>query len=178
MNLSDISLDHILFFLLGFTIVISLISIIDRNKIKSKYNKIKNTQSFPKSEHDKIVKEKDEEISKILSRYDKLKKYLGLVNDKEYGILKHTLQYGKEGNKKDLVVQAGFKVSQRGRDKVRIDIDINDVRVNTGKHANLNSYKNIKDILDGWYDVNSTEITWVEPDDALKREINIDNLLN
>jgi len=194
MTLSDITLDHILFFLLGFLLVSAYYNNRVRKKVKEKYDKLKKDQiPFSEKNHKEVVSQLKKEYSKTNDnlksqisklkekiektnlRYEKLKKYMGLVNNYEYGVLQITLKYAEN---KPLKVTCGFRTSQRGENKVRINIDINDIKTELSEFNDLNSRKKIKEMCDGWYDINSKKITWIKPDEATKREINIDNILD
>ena len=194
MNIIDITFGHILFFLLGFTIFLTYFFKIKYDYLKIKYKKLENKKvPFSEEEHKKEVEKlknynkKEVETlknsiskltknnSELLTKYNNLKKYLGIVNKNEYGILKTKLA---DDNNYKFKVSCGFVVTQRGKNNVKIDIDIDDVRSYIGKYNTRIHAKKIKNILDGWYDINDPEIFWIEPDESVKREIYIDNILD
>ena len=128
---------------------------------------------------EKITNDKVEENTSLVTKLDKLKKYLGLVEKNEYGILKTNLTHADVDGGEDISisVSCGFSVIKRGGNKVRIDIDVDDIKVNRGAFGNKSSRLGIKNMLDGWYDINDKKISWIEPDESTKREIKIDDIL-
>ena len=166
-----IYLTHIAYILIGAMGMYIYFLNRKNKKLKSKYNSIKKS-NISKEEYENILKEKET----TLLRYEKLKKYMGLVNEKEYGIIEYEI-YHKKSNQ-HFIMNCGFNVIERGKNKVRIEVNIDDMSASIGKHNSKESYISASKLINGWYDINDDRISWIEPDDALKRDINIDNILD
>lgn len=150
-----------------------------------KYKKLSDTGFNEKSLEElnnlkKTVEEKEKELNDKSAIIQNLKKYMGLVGDKEYGIIKHTLVKTVNDEKIDLHLTCGFKVTKRGSNKVRISIDKNDIQCSSTHYTNKdkNQVERCKELIDGWYDINDPEIKWIEPDEAMKREMTLDSILS
>ena len=102
-----------------------------------------------------------------------MKKYIGLVGDKQFGIIKYSLRY----EDKPLEVIAPFKVTERGKNKVRISLDASSDMKMAPNIGDKKLRLDAKEFIDGWFDTNHPGITWIEPNDATKREFDIDSIL-
>jgi hypothetical protein len=149
-------------------------------RLKSKYESLKkektpvNQESYDtlNTKYDNIEKEKEV----LENNIDKLKKYIGLVEDNEFGIITRSLHYGD--NPKGFEMTAEFRTIQRGKNKVKISINKSTIKTSPNQSPNDAQLNKIKEFVDDWYDINDPEITWVIPDEAIKREINIDMILD
>lgn len=114
--------------------------------------------------------ELSEEIDNQKEKYNKIKKYLGLVDEHKYGSYIADLTKSD----KDYPVVCDFIVTQRGKDKVKIKVI--DITTNDGSSGEKMLEK-VQSLIPNWVDINDDKITWIEPNESLKREINIDSIL-
>jgi hypothetical protein len=129
----------------------------DYDKLKTKYGKL----STEKNKSDNTI--------------DRLKLYLGLVKDNEYGIIKKNLIYGV--NNTTIKISAEFKTIQRGANKVKISLNVDSIKTEPNKTSDTKLMNEIKIYMDDWYDIDDSFITWVEPDKVTQREFDIDEVL-
>jgi len=147
--------------------------------LKNKYDELLKEKT---PVNQKVFDELSDEYNKVLlenttlkSNVDKLKSFIGLVEDNEYGIVKKSLIYGDKNEKID--ISAEFKAIQRGLNKVKISLNIDTIKTHPNEMSNKKLISDIKEYIDGWYDIDDGDITWVIPDKKVKREFDIDNIL-
>tara|TARA_R110000772_G_scaffold20466_5_gene57021 strand:+ start:163621 stop:164157 length:537 start_codon:yes stop_codon:yes gene_type:complete len=146
-------------------------------KLKSKYEKLEQTKTPINMEifddlnieYDKKVKENDI----LKSNITKLKSYLGIAREHEYGIYKSNYQRGD----KKFRVEAEIKTIKRGKEKVKIEVN-GDIKTSPVQKQDKSNLSSIRSLIDGWYDIDDEDITWVVPDEAMRREFDIDQILH
>lgn len=179
-------IQNLTFFCLGLSISIILFQRSKLIYLKKKNKSLKDIKTLISQEDydiinnenkllEDIVKEKTKEISSIDNRYEKLKKYLGLVSEYQYGILKYNLIKNTHGIKKPYSVACEFIVEQRGKDNVKIKVQ--DVKTRDGNKT-TERFNRISDLVNGWYQIKDPNIEWIKPDQSIIRDINIDNILS
>lgn len=123
-------------------------------------------------------KKSTDDIKKLENKIDTLKLYIGLVDDHEYGIIHRDLKYydGTDAGYR-LIVEAEFKVVQRGSDKVKISVNLDSIKTSPDKLDDLDLMDKIKKFIDGWYDIDDKNISWILPYKSIKRDFDINCLL-
>lgn len=190
-------MEHILTYVLLFTLGVSLTYIYFKNLIhKSLFNRFTDLENkkveISQGDYDKLSYDKGIEIvgyKREILRLEKekdeltfeiqgLKLTLGLVDEYEYGILSNNtiVSTHKDGTESTLRLKCGFKVIQKGSNSVRISINKNDIKGDTVMTEKTKG--DILELLDGWYNIDDSDISWVEPDEARKRDVKIDSILN
>lgn len=183
-------MEHILTYFLLFALGASWMYIYFKNKL---YNSLKEKKvEVTKEEYDKLSINKDNEINSLNNDLEEIEKErddllltvqdlelsLGLVDQYEYGVLSNNsiTQTDDDGGTTSLILSCGFKVIQKGANNVRISINKNDIKSSSilGDKAK----DDIIELLNGWYDIDDVNITWIEPDEARKRDMKIDSILN
>lgn len=148
-------------------------------KLKVDKRELKKSVSIDIDEYEKLISEHEklkEDYSDIIKERDKLKVYIGVVNEKEFGILSHTLiRTLEDGTEKKVHFDFEFKVVKRGQEKVKIEIT--DYK-SSSEDKRESLFKRCQSIVNGWYDINDPEITWIEPDKAVQRDFKIDDILS
>ena len=155
-----------------------------------KYSELKERYSVLKLIKTPINKDKFTEIrdecinlrnvnGKLNNKVDKLKSYLGLVGDKEYSIIKRELTYGNGlGKDVPIFISAEFKTIQRGANKVKISLNIDSIKTTPNKSGDKELMEKCKEFVDDLYDIDDESITWVIPDKAMRREFDLDNIMD
>ena len=152
------------------------------NKLEGKYKSLIGDKSLIDDieEYKRLkveYKKSTDDIKKLENKIDTLKLYIGLVDDHEYGIIHRDLNYSDDDVGYRLIVEAEFKVVQRGSDKVKISVNLDSIKTSPNKSDNLNLMDEIKKFIDGWYDIDDKNISWILPDKSIKRDFDIDCLL-
>lgn len=152
------------------------------DKLESKYKSLIGDKSLIDDikEYKRLkveYKKSTDDIKKLENKIDTLKLYIGLVDDHEYGIIHRDLKYSDDDVEYELIVEAEFKVVQRGSDKVKISVNLDSIKTSPNKSDDLNLMDKIKTFVDGWYDIDDENISWILPDKSIKRDFDIDCLL-
>ena len=170
---------HVLFFVLGITFTYIFFKEGMYVRLKSKYDNLtKEKTPINQSKYDQLstkYNEIEKEKETLENNIDKLKKYIGLVDNNEYGIITKGLSYSE--SPKGFEMEAEFRTIQRGKDKVKISINKNTIKTSPNQGSSEKRLTSIKNYVDGWYSIDTEEISWVVPDEVIKREVNIDIIL-
>lgn len=179
-------MENIIFFILGITVTYIIfieykMKILKQRNVflesqKNEYTKenfkiIENKYKRTKTDLDNI----ESKYRKLNEDYENIKKYIGLIADYEYGILKETLtETLPHGGIKEYKVRCEFKTILKGLNNVKILIQ--EVYTEDG-NKDTDLFSHISNLLNGWYDIDDKNITWITPDATMRRNIDIDNIL-
>jgi len=165
--------------ILGITIATIYVMCIYIRKLKVDKRELKKSVNIDMDEYEGLIikyEKLKEDYSDLIKERDKLKVYIGVVNEKEFGILSHTLvRTHEDETEKKVHFDFEFKVVKRGQDKVKIEIT--DYK-SSSEDKRESLFKRCQSIVNGWYDINDPEITWIEPDKTTQRDFRIDNILS